>query len=242
MIDTKQLLSGIDSNGLIGKMLGGMATKNFAAGALTGVLGGALLGKSDTVESVAKVGGMALLGTLAYKAFNNYQQTKASGGNATAIGSVQQSAQDLFAQAKQLISNAQQTTQAQQALPAQTNAELPLAIMRAMIAAAKADGQMDDAETQKIMGQMEQGGLNANEKMLLMRELANTPTIATIASNVQTQEEAAQVYLAALLVCDSQCANEQKFLSELAANMKLDAAFATNLQQELLNTLGARAA
>lgn len=246
MLDTKQLLSSVNANGLIGKMIGGMATKNFAAGLLAGGVGSHLLGKSDTVESIAKVGGMALLGTLAYKAYNNYNQQKLAGGNPTAVGAISQSAGDLFAQAKQLIANAQATTtaQAQQAaLPAPSvNSELPLAIMRAMIAAAKADGHMDDAETGKIMGHMEQGGLDANEKMLLMRELANTPSVNNITASVQNAEEAAQVYLAALLVCDSQCANEQKFLSELGAAMKLDANFTANLQQELLAMQGSKAA
>jgi uncharacterized membrane protein YebE (DUF533 family) len=82
MLDAKSLLGTMDSNSLVGKMLGGMATKNFGAGLLTGGIATALLGKSDIVEGAAKLGGMALLGTLAYKAYNNYQETKAVGGNA----------------------------------------------------------------------------------------------------------------------------------------------------------------
>lgn len=69
--------------------------------------------------------------------------------------------------------------------------------------------------------------------MLLMQEMANTPDVNEIATHVKTQPEAAEVYLAALLVCDSQCVREQEYLS-LAGTLRLDPAFTAGLQQELL--------
>lgn len=239
MLDAKNLLANIDSNGLVGKMLGGMATKNFAAGLLTGGVATSLLGGGkDTVETVAKVGGLALLGTLAYKAFGNYQQQKEAGGNASVVDAVKTSATGMATQASSLISGLLAGNQSTAtSLPAPTvpaNAELPLAIIRSMIAAAKADGHMDAAESQKIMGQLESAGLGAQEKALLMQEMANTQDVITIATAAKTPEEAAQIYLAALLVCDSQCAAEQQYLSSLAAALKLEPAFTASLQQELL--------
>ena len=237
MLDAKNLLANIDSSGLVGKMLGGMATKNFAAGLLTGGVATSLLGGGkDTVETVAKVGGLALLGTLAYKAFDNYQQQKAASGNASVVNAVKHSATGMATQAGSLISGLLAGNQPQAAsLPAPTNAELPLAIIRAMIAAAKADGHMDAAETQKIMGQLESAGVGAQEKALLMQEMANTQDVNSIAASAKTPEEAAQIYLAALLVCDSQCVREQEYLSSLASALKLEPAFTANLQQELLH-------
>lgn len=239
MIDPKNLLATMDSNGLVGKMLSGMATKNFAAGLLSGGVATALLGKSDVVEGAAKLGGMALLGTLAYNAYNNYQQTKASGGNASVVGSVKQSAQGMMGQASGLLSGLMAQVQApQQQAIAQTQPEMrpefALAVIRAMIGAAKADGHVDAAETQKIFGHIESQGLSSNEKSLLMQEMANTPDSASIAAGVQSAQEAAQVYLAAVLVCDSQCAAEQAYLAALAESLKLDAQFVNGLQQELL--------
>ncbi len=245
MIDPKALLGNVNSNGLVGKMLSGMATKNFAAGLLAGGVGGAMMrGKGkDMVEDAAKLGGLALLGTLAYKAYNNYQQDKAAGRDPNVVGSVKQSASDLIAQAKQLAGGiaAPAAAPAQLAAP-QHSPELTLAIMRAMIAAAKADGKMDDAEMQKILGHTEQDGLSQDEKMLLMREMATTADAATIASGAKTPEEAAEVYLAALLVCDSQCAAEQQFLSTLATALRLDSGFTSALQQQLLAMGAQRAA
>jgi uncharacterized membrane protein YebE (DUF533 family) len=240
MLDAKNLLANIDSNGLVGKMLGGMATKNFAAGLLTGGVATSLLGGGkDTLETAAKVGGLALLGTLAYKAFGNYQEQKALGGNASVVNAVKHSAGGMATQASSLISGLLAGNQPQAAsLPEPTapaNAELPLAIIRAMIAAAKADGHMDAAESQKIMGQLESAGVGAQEKALLMQEMANTQDVNSIATAAKKPEEAAQIYLAALLVCDSQCIREQEYLSMLANALKLEPAFTANLQQELLN-------
>lgn len=247
MLDAKNLLAGIDSNGLVGKMLGGMATKNFAAGLLTGGVATSLLGGGkDTVETVAKVGGLALLGTLAYKAFGNYQQQKAAGGHASVVSAVKSSASGMATQAGSLISGLlagnQPSTASLPAPTASANADLSLAIIRAMIAAAKADGHMDATETQKIMGQLESAGVGAQEKSLLMQEMANTQDVNSIAAAARTPEEAAQIYLAALLVCDSQCAREQDYLASLAKALKLEPTFTASLQQELLNLSRPKAA
>lgn len=239
MLDAKNLLANIDSNGLVGKMLGGMATKNFAAGLLTGGVATSLLGGGkDTVETVAKVGGLALLGTLAYKAFGNYQQQKAAGGNASVVDAVKHSASGMANQASGLFAGLISGTQPQAAAapsPAQINPELSLAIIRAMIAAAKADGHMDAAESQKIMGQLETVGANSQEKMLIMQEMANPQDVHVIAKAASTPQDGAQIYLAALLVCDSQCTREQDYLSTLANALKLEPAFTASLQQELLS-------
>ncbi len=251
MLDAKSLLGNIDSNGLVGKMLGGMATKNFGAGLLTGGIATALLGKSDVLEGAAKLGGMALLGTLAYKAYNNYQETKAVGGNASVVGSVKNAGQGMMGSAQSLLAGlmggqaaAQQPVAAAPAaiVAPQLNPDFALAVIRAMIGAAKADGHVDAAETDKIFGQIESQGLNAQEKSLLMREMANTPDVASIAAAAKTQEEAAQIYLAATLVCDSQCVAEQTYLANLAQSLKLDAQFTQALQGELLAMKQQRAA
>jgi len=252
MLDAKNLLKNIDSNGLIGKMLGGMATKNFAAGLLTGGLATSLLGGrkimggvADTAETVAKVGGLALIGTLAYKAFGNYQRQKASGGNASIVNAVKQSASGMVTQAGGLFSGlmgGQQPATLEATVPAQMSPELSLSIMRAMIGAAKADGHMDAAESQKIMGQLEMAGSNSQEKILLMQEIANPQDVNTIAKAAVTPQDSAQIYLAALLVCDSQCVNEQQYLTSLATALKLEPAFTASLQQELLNMSQQKAA
>jgi uncharacterized membrane protein YebE (DUF533 family) len=245
MLDAKNLLASIDSSGLVGKMLGGMATKNFAAGLLTGGVATSLLGGGkDTLETAAKAGGLALLGTLAYQAFGNYQQQKAAGGNASAVDAVKQSATNMASQASGLLAGfmAGQQAPAAAATTSPANADLSLAVIRAMIGAAKADGHMDAVESQKIMGQLESAGATAQEKALLMQEFANVQDVQVIAKAATTAQDGAQIYLAALLVCDSQCANEQVYLSSLAGALKLEPAFTASLQQHLLNLSTSKAA
>ncbi|MCE3006038.1 MAG: tellurite resistance TerB family protein [Rickettsiales bacterium] len=250
MLDAKSLLSNVNANGLVGKLLGGMATKQFAGGLLAGGLASQLVSK-DTLEGAAKLGGLALLGTLAYKSYNAYQANKAAGGSASVVDAVKQGAGDMVTQGKalagnfkSLIANAQASTAAAAApalAPAQTN-ELALAVIRAMIGAAKADGKVDAEETQRILGHLEGGGLEANEKSFLMTELANAQEVHQIAAGAKTPEEAAEVYLAALLVCDNQCAAEQAYLSQLATALKLEPGFTQALQAELLKSRTAQAA
>jgi uncharacterized membrane protein YebE (DUF533 family) len=238
MLDPKSMLANVDANGLVGKLLGGMATKNFAAGLLAGGLGTTMLRKG-AVENLAKAGGLALLGTLAYQAYGNYQQQKAAGGRPTMKGAVSESAQGMMSQAGSLLSGilggapSQTVPATAQTLP-EAGSDLALAVIRAMIGAGKADGHMDAAESEKIIGRLEQAGLSSRERALLMQEMANTPDIMSIAAGSRTPQEAAEIYLAALLVCDSQCEREQQYLANLAEALKLEPAFTASLQQELL--------
>lgn len=240
MSDVKNLLANIDTNGLVGKILGVVGTKNFAAGLLTGGVGTSLLGGGkETIETVTKVGGLALLGTLAYKAFGNYQQQKASGGTACVLGAVKSSAADMASQTGELLSGltgGQKSPLTETVVVQQDNPELPLSIIRAMIGAAKADGHMDAAETKKIFDQFEAANLNAHEKALLMQEIANPQDISSIVNIPLSPQESAQIYLAALLVCDSQCQAEKDYLSRLAAALKIEPAFVEKLQQEVTAT------
>jgi uncharacterized membrane protein YebE (DUF533 family) len=240
MLDAKSLMANIDSNGLVGKLLGGMATKNFAAGLLSGGAATTLLGGKDTVETVAKVGGLALLGTLAFKAYGNYKQQKVSGGGASVVGAVKHSAFDMINQANGMLSgvlDGASTPIAEAPAPAfaKVNPELSLAVIRAMIGAAKADGHMDMAESQKIFGHLEAAGISSQEKMLLMQEMANMQDVHEIARGATNPQDSAQIYLAAVLVCDSQCANEQRYLSTLATALNLEPEFTASLQKDLLS-------
>ncbi len=244
MLDAKNLLNSVNADGLIGKMLGGMATKNFAAGLLSGGLATSLLGGGkNTVETAAQVGGLALLGTLAYKAYGNYKQQQQTGGSGSVVSAVSQSAQSMVSQGQSLLSGLLGSdTQPDQATTPQASPEFGLAVLRAMIGAAKADGHMDAQEMEKVMGQMQAAQITEAEKMLVMQEMANTPNVNAIASAAQTPEAGAQIYLAALLVCDSQCAQEVAYLESLAGALKLDSAFTQSLQRELVAASAAKAA
>ena len=190
-----------------------MAAKNpLAAGAVVGGLAAVLLGTGAgraVTGSVARMGGMALVGGLAYKALQNYQAGKP-------LLDLQSAAQDLQNQPA--------------ALPApQASQDQALRLVRAMIAAASSDGVVDAAERAAILGNLKAAGLDAEAAEFVDQELANPADIGTLAEGISGQDEAAQVYAAARLAIDPDTDDEQAFLAALADALALDASLVAHI-------------
>jgi uncharacterized membrane protein YebE (DUF533 family) len=178
---------------------------NTAISAVAGGLAGLLLGTKtgrNVAGSAASLGGLALIGGLAYKAFQNWQ-----GGHDTA------------------------TTQQAPALPPPSDTpfgkeaathDSALRLVRAMIAAAAADGHVDDAERARIVGGLHQAGFDADAASFLDREFAAPATPEALAAGVKTPEAAAQVYTAARLAIEPDTPEERAFLIDLATRLSLD--------------------
>ena len=168
-----------DFNKLIGSLASSGAISGFAGGLAGGALANALSGKKakKLAGSALKVGGLALVGGLAYKAWQHHQQGKAAMSDKTvALPNEREFIPD---------SNDEEGTVA-----------LSLLLARSMIAAAKADGQIDTAESQKILNQINVLDLPAEDKAFLFEEYARPLDIATLARDVDTPEHAAEVYAA----------------------------------------------
>jgi len=106
-------------------------------------------------------------------------------------------------------------------------------LLTAMIAAAKADGEVDRAESQRILGQMDQAGLSSDEKSFLLGELAKPLDIDDVVKRASTPEVAAQLYTASALVIDTTNDAEQEYLQKLAGRLGLDAAFVAELNEQM---------
>jgi hypothetical protein len=102
-----------------------------------------------------------------------------------------------------------------------------------MIAAAKADGEVDQTESQKIFGQMEQAGLSTEEKAFLLSEISKPLNIEDVAKLASTPEVAAQLYTASALVIDSANEKEAGYLSMLAQRLNLPAGFVEQLHGQI---------
>lgn len=190
-----------------------LAAQNpLATGAAIGGLAAVLLGTGagrKITGSVARMGGMALVGGLAYKALQNYQAGKP-------LLNLQGAAQELQAE--------------QKALPAPSaSQEQALRLVRAMIAAASADGVVDDAERAAIVGNLKAAGLEAEAAQFIEGEFANPADIGALAAGVAGPEEAAQVYAAARLAIDPDTDDEQAFLAALASELSLDASLVAHI-------------
>ena len=117
--------------------------------------------------------------------------------------------------------------------PSSENGQQTLArhLLRAMIAAAKADGHVDAQEQARIFAEMDKLPLGADDKAFVMDELRAKLDIDAVASAAATPEEAAEIYTASLLAIDIDNAAERGYLAMLAARLKLDDALVAHLQQ-----------
>jgi uncharacterized membrane protein YebE (DUF533 family) len=185
-----------------------------AAGAALGGLAGLLLGTGtgrDIAASTAKLGGLAVIGGLAYKAWQNYQAGRPIIDTGTGI------------EAAPVASPFGETADAA------ADQRTALLVVRAMIAAAAADGVVDEAERQHIVGGLTRTGLGAAETAFLDAEFARPLTVDALAAEVSSPEIAAQVYTAARLAIVPDNIAEKAFLARLAAGLKLDPGLVAHL-------------
>ena len=189
-----------------------VAQNQLGAGAALGGLGAAVLGTKtgrSMAASAVKLGGLALIGGLAYKAFQNYQD-----GKPLIMGRVP------------VTQAAPQGSGFEPQAVTQNTAALYL---RAMIAAAAADGRVDDAEQEKIMGGLKQAGLDAEAEQFLANELNNPATADDLAAACETPEQAVQVYTAARVAIEPNGDAEKEFLATLADKLGVDAGLAAQI-------------
>jgi uncharacterized membrane protein YebE (DUF533 family) len=192
-----------------------IAENQLASGAALGGLGALVLGTRagrSLAATAVKLGGLALIGGLAYKAYQNYQQGKPP-----------------------LSAETETRTTPQSLVPAPAGTGFEAGAVthdaarhyiRAMIAAAAADGHIDQEEQRRILGGLQQAGLDAAAEQFLAAEIARPATVAELASGLSSPEEALQVYTAARLAVDSNNAEERAFLSALAQALGIDDALA----------------
>ena len=190
-----------------------MFDKNPAmATAVLGGLGALVFGSSTgraVVGSAARLGGMALIGGLAYKAYQNYQ----SGKPLLDVGN------------SELLPPPRGTGFEPEAASQAT----ALLFIRAMIAAAAADGAIDADERTAILGGLREAGFDQEANEWLESEMANPASIETLVEGAESPELAAQIYTAARIAINPDTPKEKDFLAGLAASLGLDAELVANI-------------
>jgi uncharacterized membrane protein YebE (DUF533 family) len=127
-------------------------------------------------------------------------------------------------------------TRSRRAAPAPRPARCPprsQAILKALIAAAKADGHVDDRERELIEGEFRRIDADPQTQQWLHAELQKPLDPAEIARAATTPELASEMYLASLLAADEQNFMERAYLDELARQLKIDDALKATLEQQL---------
>lgn len=188
-----------------------MAKDNpLAAGALAAVLLGTGTGRKMTGTAV-KLGGLAAVAGLAYKAYQNYQAGKSP---------QEANAPDQVAREPELLPPPADTGFHPQQAP-QGEAEFALVIVRAMIAAAKADGHIDDEERRKIAERLGGLGMGPDAEQFLLSELAAPVDVEALVKAAQTEEQKVELYTASRLAIDNDTRAERGYLDLLAGRLGL---------------------
>jgi len=90
-------------------------------------------------------------------------------------------------------------------------------LIRAMIAAAHADGEITLDERQRITTKLDQAGAGADERAVLERELQNPRSVDQIIREVRAPDTAEQVYLISRLAMNPDTPAEKAYLEFAAA-------------------------
>jgi len=176
-----------------------------ATGAIVAVLLGTGAGRAIG-GSALRLGGMAAIAGLGYQAWKNYQAGKVPNGGGTA-----QEPEILPPPADSEFS----------AEPAAVNGDFALALIRVMIAAARADGHVDDAERARIHNKLALSGLGEDAIVFLDDELSKPVDMDGIIAAASSEARKVEMFTAARLAIEPDSRAERGFLDLLAGRLGL---------------------
>lgn len=180
-----------------------------------GAIGGAVLGTLLTkggrrmLGTGIEIGGAALVGALAMKAFESWK----TGGTGPEVADPTGTA---FLPADQVAAD-----------------DLSARLLQAMVAAVKADGHVTDAEREAVNAQiatLKMAGDTAST--LIAEEMAAPLDAGRIAALARSPEEAAAIYTASALVVNREGAAERGYLAMLAARLGLEPGLVQQLEAQ----------
>jgi uncharacterized membrane protein YebE (DUF533 family) len=217
MFDARQLLDQLlgapvpGTNGTLRDKAGevaGMAERNpLATGAIAAVLLGTGFGRRLTGE-VIKLGGLAAIAGIGYRAWQNYQNGAASGERATTPG-----------KGGPIL-----PAPAESGFGPQSPAQQPdfaLVLVRGMIAAARADGKIDATERAVILDKVRLSGLGSEAEAFLAAELSKPLDLDQLVAAAVTEEQKVELYTASRLAIVPDTRAERGYLDQLSDRLGL---------------------
>ncbi|UJW74699.1 tellurite resistance TerB family protein [Rhizobium sp. SL42] len=191
----------------------GLAKSNpLATGAIAAVLLGSKTGRNLAGNAV-KLGGLAVIAGLGYQAYKNYQAGQAPEPT--------QSLPELLPPPSDSPFSPEAAIQSE---------DFALALVRAMIAAAKADGHIDDSERSRIMHKVHLSGIGSEAEAFIRTELANPTDLDAMVSAARTEEQKVELYTASRLAIDPDTRAERGYLDMLAGRLGLADALVDHIE------------
>jgi uncharacterized membrane protein YebE (DUF533 family) len=244
----------------LSKLVGGLSKSGALSGFMGGVAGGGLTSMMTSKKgrkvgkSALKVGALAAVGGIAWKAYQSYSSNKTQVQPQQAPHSASQASQ-YAAQAQSVAApstyNASGRMPGHQqpadfdfrpaALPQQAfeevvneeNEEGQMLLMRAMIAAAYADGHIDEMERQRIFQQVENMELSVQEKAMLFDELRKPLSLQALVQQVPNAQSGIEVYAASASAIDTNQEASQQFLHSLSQQLCIPSELVESIHQQL---------
>lgn len=170
-----------------------------AAGGLGALVGALLGGGGKSAKGALGGGALALLGSIALQALRASQQKSVS---------------NEIDSAARLTAGLREPENAQEEKHVGLIADLTV---KAMINAAKADGQIDEDEMQKVVGELQEGGISEEERDYLLTEVRKPLNTAEIVRGASSPQVAAQVYAASLLAIEVDTPAEKAYVQGLVS-------------------------
>ncbi|WP_396587173.1 tellurite resistance TerB family protein [Bermanella sp. R86510] len=195
---------------------------SFGTGAAIGGVAALLLGSKKArrfAGSAAKVGGAAVIGGLAFQAFKNWQQSKVlDNSNMTDAPDV----------ADKLLAHPESAFEDE----VTTDKDFQLTLIKAMIAAAKADGHIDDVEQHRIFSVIESMPQEHDFKYMIMDLLRKPTSILELVEKAMSFEQRTEVYLVSCFAIDVDNEAEHQYLKQLGTALCLPNDLTLELQNQ----------
>ncbi len=183
------------------------AGKGAAVAGVLAVLLGTKTGRGLTGAGL-KLGTLAALGSVAYKTYQDWVQKQ--GGQAQPVA----------------------TDAAPEALTGPAADQRSLVLLKAIIAAAKADGHIDASEQAKIEALIAKLGLDSTTAASINAEVSKPLDPKDIADLAVSPENAAEIYLVSALVVDDANTEERTYLGELARHLNIPNDLASQIEAQ----------
>lgn len=235
MKDFNKIISGLSNSGLLSGLAGGVAG---------GALSSAVMSKKGRKmgKSALKLGALAAVGGVAWKAYQSYSQKNAQSGHANTQQQTQYATQPAPqgstytpSQPRQNLTYSPATltqNQFEKVVEEENNETGQMIILRAMITAANADGHIDESERQRIYDQVDNLELSMQDKAGLFDELRSPLSLEQLVAAVPNSETAVEVYAASVMAIDEQQAQSQHYLNRLATSMMIPRELVDAVHQE----------
>ncbi len=194
--------------GMAGNMMGdakrSVSSGNpLAVGGLGALAGSLLGGGGGSLKGAMGGGALALLGSLALDALRNANTGDAGGSTMPA---------------DELPIGVREPRGETETRQLESKATL---IIQAMANAAKADGNIDGSEIQKIAGKLTEQGADSEAREYVLKLLESPMDTEKLLGSVGDPQTAAEVYSASILAIEVDTAAERQYLGDLAQRLGL---------------------